>query len=109
MAVKFKVKKDDPIVVSAGKDKGVKSKITKVDTKTAKVIVENVNKVKRHTRPNQMNPDGGIIEKEMPIDISNVAYFCKKCDKGVRLGVKELESGKKARFCKSCGEIVDKD
>ena len=73
------------------------------------VVVENVNVAKRHTRPNQSNPDGGILDKAMPLDISNVMYHCKKCDKGVRLGVKVLDNGKKARYCKSCGEVIDKD
>lgn len=108
MPNKFKIKKDDPIVVTAGKDKGAKSKVTRVNRQEGNVIVENVNMVKRHTRPNPLNPDGGIVDKEMPLDISNVMYHCKKCDKGVRLGLKEL-GDKKARFCRSCGEIIDKD
>lgn len=109
MLAKFKIKKDDPVVVTAGKDKGKKSKILKVDRKNGMVFVENVNVVKRHTKPGPMNPDGGIVDKEMPVDISNVMYHCKKCDTGVKLGVKILESGDKVRFCRSCGEIIDKD
>jgi len=107
--VKYKLKKEDPVVVKVGKDKSKKSKILKVDKKNGKLFLEDVNVVKRHTKPNPMDPDGGIIEKEMPIDISNAMYYCKKCDTGVRLGVKVLGSGQKQRFCKSCGEIVDKD
>ncbi|MGA1846807.1 50S ribosomal protein L24 [Deferribacter abyssi] len=109
MAVKYKLKKDDEVIVIAGKNKGKTGKVLKVDRKKGKVIVENVNVVKRHMKPNPLSPDGGIIEKEMPIDISNVMFLCKKCDKGVRLGYKFLDSGKKQRFCKSCGELVDKD
>jgi len=60
-------------------------------------------------KPSQLNPDGGIVEKEMPVHISNVMYFCSKCNKGVRIGVKVLQDNSKQRFCKSCGEIVDKD
>ncbi len=106
---KIKLRSEDPVVVIAGKDKGKKSKIVKLVRKNAKVYVENVNMVKRHMKPNQFNPDGGIVEKEMPINISNIMYYCKKCDKGVRLGVKVLESGQKTRFCRSCGETIDKD
>lgn len=108
MPVKYKIKKNDTVVVISGKNKKDKSKVTSVDKECGKVVVENVNVVKRHTKPNQTNPDGGIIEKPMPISIANVMYFCVKCDKGVRLGIKTLENGKKTRFCKSCGEVVDK-
>lgn len=107
--VKFKLKKDDPIIVTAGKDKGKKSKILRIDKENSKVIAEQINVVKRHMKPSQLNPDGGIVEKEMPVHISNVMYFCSKCNKGVRIGVKVLGDGTKQRFCKSCGEIVDKD
>jgi len=109
MPVKFKIKKDDNVIVVTGKDKGTKTKVQKVDRKTGKVFCENVNVVKRHTKPGPMNPDGGIIDKEMPLDMSNIMYFCKKCDKGVKLGIKVLESGKKVRFCRSCGEVIDKE
>ncbi len=106
--IKYKLFKDDPIIVTAGKDKKTKTKIVSVDKINGKVLAENVAIVKRHTKPNALNPDGGIIEKSMPVDISNVMYLCGKCDKGVRLGVKILENGKKSRFCKSCGELLDK-
>lgn len=109
MLGKFKLRKNDPIIVIAGKEKGKKSKVVKINKSDSKVFGEGLNVVKKHMKPNQLNPDGGIVEKEMPIHISNVLYFCKKCDKGVRLGYKMLESGDKKRFCKSCGEIIDKD
>jgi large subunit ribosomal protein L24 len=109
MGNKCKIKRDDEVIVITGKDRNKVSKVVKVDRKDGKVIVENVNVVKRHTKPNQQNPDGGIIEKSMPIDISNVMYYCKKCKTGVRLGFKELKSNKKSRFCKKCGEIIDKE
>lgn len=109
MAIKYKLKKDDPIIVTTGKDKGKKSKILKVLRDEGKVIAEGVNVVKRHMKPSQLNPDGGIVEKEKPINISNVMYLCPKCNKGVRLGVKVLQDGTKQRYCKSCGEIVDKE
>ena len=106
--IKLKIKKNDPVVVTAGKDKGKKSKVTMVDRKKTKVFVENINVVKKHMKPGPQNQEGGIVEKEMPVHISNVMYFCKKCDKGVKLGFKKLESDGKARFCRSCGEVVDK-
>jgi large subunit ribosomal protein L24 len=117
VAVKYKIRKGDPVVVIAGKDKltAVRNtkfkgaKVKSVDIARAKIVVENVNVVKRHFRQNQAHPEGGIIEKEMPIAISNVMYCCPKCDKGVRLGIKELDGGKRVRYCKACGEIVDKD
>lgn len=108
MPIKYKLKKGDPVVVIAGKDKKTQSKILKVDREKGQVVVENVNVVKRHTKPNQTNPDGGIVEKNMPLSISNVMYFCPKCKKGVRLGYKMTNDGKKVRYCKSCEEIVDK-
>lgn len=109
MTNKLKLKTNDTVIVTAGKDKGEKGKVTKVFKEDSKVLIENVNVVKRHTKPNPYNPDGGIVDKSMPLSISNVMYFCEKCGKGVRLGIKVLESGKKARFCKSCDEVIDKD
>jgi large subunit ribosomal protein L24 len=109
MAIKYKIKKDDEVIVVTGKDKKKTGKVVKVDAKSNKLIVENINRVKRHLKPNQKNPDGGIIEKEMPISVSNVMYYCKKCKKGIRVGYKFLSDNKKSRFCKSCGEVLDKD
>ncbi|WP_022850607.1 50S ribosomal protein L24 [Limisalsivibrio acetivorans] len=109
MQAKFKIKKDDKVIVTTGKDKGKVARVLKVDRNGGKVFLENTNVVKRHTRPNPLNPEGGIIEKEMPVDISNVMYYCDSCKKGTRLGIKVLESGKKARFAKCDGEVIDKD
>lgn len=106
---KYKIKKDDEVIITTGRDKKKTGKVVKVDRKRGKLIVENVNVVKRHLKPNQKNPDGGIIDKEMPIDISNVMYFCEKCKKGVKVGYKFLSDNKKSRYCKNCGEILDKD
>ena len=107
MPIKYKLKKNDPVIVIAGKDKKTKSKIISLDRDKGQVVVENVNVVKRHTRPNQTNPDGGIIEKMMPLNISKVMYFCEKCNKGVRLGI-AMEGDRKVRVCKSCKSVVDK-
>ncbi|MCX7991782.1 MAG: 50S ribosomal protein L24 [Proteobacteria bacterium] len=100
------LKKDDVVITLVGKDKGKTGKILKVLRDKNKVVVEKINIVKRHVKPTQINPQGGIIEKEMPIDVSNVLLYCKKCQKGVRIGKKLLEDGSKARVCKKCGEIL---
>ncbi len=105
---RFHVRKNDTVMVIAGKGKGKIGKILKVFPSEARIVVEKVNLIKRHTRPSHQNPQGGIIEKEGPIHISNVLLYCTKCAKGVRVGRKVLEDGKKARYCKKCGEIFDK-
>ena len=103
--VKYKLKKDDPVIVTAGKYKGVKSRVIRVLRDDATLLLENVNIVKRHYKPSQQHPEGGIEEKNLPIDISNVMYYCSKCKKGVKIGYKEVD-GKKTRFCRSCGTEI---
>lgn len=105
---KFHVKKNDNVIVIAGKEKGKIGKILRVFPAEGRVVVEKVNLIKRHTRPSQQNPQGGIIEKEAPIHISNVLLYCTKCARGVRVGRRILEDGKKVRYCKKCGEVFDK-
>lgn len=102
-----KIRKGDEVVVIAGKDKGRRGMVARrVDDE--RVVVEGVNRVKKHVRPNPMKGEvGGIVEKEMPIDISNVALFNPVTQKGDRVGIKELEDGRKVRFFKSNGELVD--
>jgi large subunit ribosomal protein L24 len=108
MAVtKLHVKKDDQVMIIAGKDKGKSGKILRVLPDKGRVLVENLNMIKRHTRPSQRNSAGGIIEKEAPIAISNVQLLCQGCHKPVRTGIRALEDGSKARFCKKCNEIVN--
>lgn len=108
MAVtKLHVKKDDMVMIIAGKDKGKSGKVLRVLPDKGRVLVESLNVVKRHTRPSQMNKEGGIIEKEAPISISNVLLLCPGCNKPVRTGVKVLDDGSKVRFCKKCNEIVN--
>ena len=108
MAVtKLHVKKDDLVMIVAGKDKGKSGKILRVLPEKERVLVENLNLIKRHTRPSQTNSEGGIIEKEAPIAISNVQLLCPGCSKPARTGIKVLEDGSKARFCKKCNEIVN--
>lgn len=106
MANKFRA--GDEVIVICGKDKGKRGTITRVHTDTARVVVENVNVVKKHQKGNpQMNQPGGIIEKEMPIDCSNVAIFNPATGKGDRVGFKFLEDGRKVRYFKSNGEVLD--
>ena len=104
---KLNIKKGDVVKVIAGKEKGKTGKVLKVITKTHRVVVEKLNIVKRHTKPNQRAPQGGIVEKESPIDISNVQMYCSKCNKGVRIGKKEL-ADKRVRVCKACDTQFDK-
>jgi len=109
MAVKkLHVKKDDLVIVIAGKEKGKTGKVLRVLPDSTQVMVESLNVVKRHTRPTRGSAQGGIIEKEAPLDASNVQLMCKGCNKPVRTGIRLLEDGKKARFCKKCNEILDK-
>ncbi len=102
-----KIKKGDDVIVIAGKDKDRRGVVLRIMSER-KVIVEGVNLVKRHTKPNPMqNAPGGIVEKEAPIDISNIALFNPTANKGDRVGIKTLEDGRRVRFFKSNEEVVD--
>ena len=108
MAVtKLHVKKDDLVMVVAGKDKGKSGKVLRVMPDKGRVLVENLNLIKRHTRPSRTNNEGGIIEKEALIALSNVQLLCQGCDTPARTGLNVLEDGSKVRFCKKCNEIVN--
>lgn len=107
-AKKLHVKKDDMVTVIAGKEKGKTGRIIRVFPDKGRVVVENLNVVKRHTRPTRANAQGGIVEKEAPLDSSNVLLLCASCNKPTRTGFRILEDGSKVRFCKKCNEIVDK-
>lgn len=107
-AIKSHVKKDDTVMVMAGKEKGKTGKVLRVLPDKERIIVESLNMVKRHTRPTRTNQEGGIREKEAPLALSNVMLVCAACHKPTRTGVRLLEDGAKARFCKKCNEIVDK-
>jgi large subunit ribosomal protein L24 len=102
-----KIRKGDEVTILAGKDKGRRGTVLRrVDAE--RLLVEGVNRVKKHVRPNPMKGEvGGIVEKEMPIHVSNVALFNAATQKGDRVGIKELEDGRKVRFFKSNGELVD--
>ena len=101
-----KIRKGDLVVVTTGKEKGKKGSVLRV--LETKVLVEGVNRVKKHQRPNPMKGlTGGIIEKEMPLHISNVALYNPGTKKADRVGIRALEDGRRVRFYKSNGEVVD--
>lgn len=102
-----RIRKGDQVVVLSGRDKGRQGTVLNV-LKGGAVIVENINRVKRHTRPNpQANHPGGIVEKELPLPISKVALFNPATKKGGRVGVKRLADGRRVRFFKANGEVID--
>jgi large subunit ribosomal protein L24 len=101
------IRKDDQVEVIAGDDKGTSSdrkiaKVLRVIAERNKIVVEGVNRVYKHLRPSQKNPQGGRLSKEMPIDVSNVLLFCSKCNRGVRIGHRFTDEGQKQRYCKAC-------
>jgi large subunit ribosomal protein L24 len=103
-----KIRKGDDVVVITGKDSGKRGTVLRVLPDMDKVVVENINLVKKHTKPNpQRGVSGGIIEKEMPIDVSNVMLYNPQTKKGDRVGFKTLEDGRKVRIYKSTSEVVD--
>jgi large subunit ribosomal protein L24 len=105
---KVHVKKGDSVLVITGKDAGKKGKVLAVEPQKSRVYVEGVNIVKRHTKPTQASPQGGIKEKEAAIASSNVMLVCPKCSKPTRIGKKIMPNGAYARQCKHCGEVIEK-
>jgi large subunit ribosomal protein L24 len=105
--VKCRIKKDDKVKIIAGKEKGKMGKVLKVLRDKERVIIENVNLVKRHTKPRGQTRQGGIIEKEAPIHWSNVMLICNKCIDPVRIKMQRLEDGRMVRVCRKCGENID--
>lgn len=103
---KLHVKKGDTVLVLSGKDKGKQGKIISALPKNAQVVVEDVNKVKRHSKPSVNAPQGGILDKEMPLAACKVMLVCPACNKPTRIGHKEVD-GKNVRVCKKCGEIIE--
>ena len=106
MASNLHVKKGDKVEVISGKDKKKTGKVLVSYPTTGKVLVEGVNIIKKHTKGTQKNPQGGIMEKEAPIDASNVLLYCPSCKKGVRYGQK-IDGDKKTRVCKKCGKDLE--
>ena len=104
--IKLHVKKGDTVVVLSGKDKGKQGKIISAMPRAGKVIVEGINKVKRHSKPSLKVPQGGIITKEMPLHACKVQLICPACNKPTRIGHKDV-NGKNSRVCKKCGEVIE--
>ena len=100
--------KGDTVLVVAGNDEGKTGKVLAVFPEKERVLVEGVNFMKRHTRPSQQNPQGGIVEREAPIHASNAMLYCTKCGRGTRVRHDALSDGTKVRACAHCGEVIEK-
>jgi large subunit ribosomal protein L24 len=105
MLAKTKLKKGDMVIVNSGTEKGKKGTILSVLKSDQKVLVQGINIRTKHVKPRKQGQESGIIKRECPISISKVSFYCDKCEKGVKLGIKIQEDGKKVRFCKKCQEI----
>jgi large subunit ribosomal protein L24 len=101
-----KIHKDDRVIVISGDDRGKEGVVLKVDSAKGKAIVEGINFVKRHQRPTRTTPRGGILEKESPVDMSDLMVICGKCNAGVKTRTVTLSDGNKVRACKKCGEML---
>jgi len=99
----MRIRVDDQVEVIAGDDKGERGRVLRVIPATGKVVVEGVNKVFKHVRRSQRNPQGGRLSKEMPLPVSNVLLVCQSCGKATRTGMRYLDDGSKERYCKKCG------
>ena len=104
---KYHIKKNDKVMVIAGKEKGKTGKVLRVLPKKDRAVVEKVNFIKRHMRPGAHSRQGGIVEKENPINISNLMVVCGKCTDHTRIGRRVLEDGSRVRYCKKCDEIIE--
>jgi large subunit ribosomal protein L24 len=103
----MQIKKNDNVMVISGKEKGKRGRVIAVYPKTNRLLVEKLNMIKRHTRPNQQLRQGGIVEKENPISASNVRLICSKCDKPTTVSRQDQGDGPRARVCKTCSETID--
>ncbi len=104
---KLHVKKEDTVIVITGKDKGKKGRVIAAYPRENRVLIEGVNMIKKHAKPSQANPQGGIITQEAPIHVSNVMLVDPKSGKPTRVGYKVLDNGKKVRVAKKSGEVID--
>jgi large subunit ribosomal protein L24 len=107
MAVKLKIKKGDKVVVLTGRDRGKEGEVLRVMPDERRAIVAGVNMVKRHTGPGRGGP-GGIVEKEASIDLSNLGHIDPKDGKPTRVGIKTLDDGRRVRYAKRSGEVIDR-
>jgi len=103
----MKIRKDDTVVIIAGKDSGKKGKVRHALPNEDRVIVEGLNMIKRHSRARRAARQAGIIELEAPVHVSNVMLVCEKCGKPTRVSFRFLDDGKKVRICSSCREVID--
>lgn len=101
------IKKNDTVVVITGKEKGKRGRVLSVYPSKDRLLIEKINMIKRHMKPTKKYAQGGIIEKEAPIHISNVMLLCPKCSKPTRIGNTALQDGRKVRVCKKCREVMD--
>jgi large subunit ribosomal protein L24 len=106
---KFKVRKNDSVMVIAGRDRGKTGKVLRVLPARGRLIVERLNMVKRHTKPHGAASPGGIVEREAPLDISNVMVLCDRCNAPVRIGFKFTADGSRSRVCRRCGDVLGSD
>lgn len=103
------IKKDDEVLILAGRDRGKRGKVLRMFPSRNRAVVENINMVRRHTRPNpQKNIKGGIVERESPVQLSNLMVVCRECSEPTRVGFNLLSDGKKVRVCRKCDGTVDK-
>ncbi len=100
----FRVKRNDQVVVIAGKDRGKKGKVLTIQTERQRAVVEGLNLVKRHMRKSQNAPQGSIVSRENPIPLDRLLPVCPKCNRGVKVGFKKESDGSKTRICRSCEE-----
>lgn len=103
----LKIRKGDKVKVITGKDKGKVGKVLKTFADDSRVVIEKVNRIKKHTKPSQKNQQGGIVDKEAPINISNIMLVCPKCGAGTRVSYYFIDDSTKVRKCKKCNEIID--
>ncbi len=101
------IKKNDTVLVIAGKDKGKKGKVRFAYPKDGRILVEGINFIKRHSRAKRQARQAGIIDLEAPIHVTNVMLFCDKCNHPARIGFRFLDDGRKVRVCRSCNEVID--
>ena len=108
-SAKYKIKKNDTVMVVAGRDRGKTGKVMRVLPDRGRVVIERLNIVKRHSKARGAQSPGGIVEKEAPLHISNVMIFCDRCNAPVRVGVKTADDGTRNRVCRKCGEAIGND
>jgi large subunit ribosomal protein L24 len=104
---KSRIRKGDTVMVIAGRDRGKSGKVLSVDRSAGKIVVEKLNMIKRHTKPNQKVKQGGILEREAPLAISNVMFLCPVTQKPTRLGVRTQADGRRVRFSKKSNDLVE--